>query len=123
MPARPDAPAAQALRPDATCWLVLQHAHWLVAALRPDVERLRMLPGARWLLQPAMVRHEEAHSARAAPVVTRVGLRLERRAAVLLQVFLCEHWAQQLAVAQKKPAELVAVSPRRPAGSLPQQTV
>lgn len=101
--------AEQALHPDAAHSPVLPHAHWLVAAWLPAVERLRLLPGARWLQVPGRVRHEPAHSLRAAPVVGPVDLSLERQAAALLRVPLCERWAQRLAAVQKKPAELAAV--------------
>jgi hypothetical protein len=97
--------------------------HWLVATLLPDAERLRLLPGARWLQVPALMRHEPAHSLRAAPVVGPVDLSLERQAAALLWVSLCERWAQRLAVVQMKRAELAAVSPPPPAGSSPPQMV
>lgn len=109
MSARRDAQAALALHPDAAYSPALPHAHWLVAALLPDAERLRLPPGARWLQAPALVRHEPAHSLRAVPVVGRAGLWLERRVAALLWVSLCECWAQPLAVVQMKPAELAAV--------------
>ena len=79
-----------------------------------DAERLRLLPGARWLQVPALV-DEQAHSPQAALVAGPVAsaapahLRLERRAAALLRVFLCERWAQPLAAFQMKRAELAAV--------------
>jgi len=107
MLARLDAPAEQALHPDAAYSPVLPH--WLVAALLPDAERLRLLPGARWLQVPALVRHETAHSPQVARFSAPVDLSLERRAAALLRVSLCERWAQPLAAVQKKQAELAAV--------------
>jgi hypothetical protein len=117
MPARRDAQAALALHPDAAYSPALPHAHWLAAALPQDAGRLRLPPGARWLQVPALVRHEPAHSLRAAPVVGPVDLSLEQQAAALLWVSLCERWAQRLAVVQMKRAERAAVSPPRPAGS------
>jgi len=88
------------------------------ASLR-DAGHSLALPRDRWLV--AASAGAEADSRRAA-MVERAHLPPGSRTAAF-PVSLCEHSAQQLAAVQKKPAELVAVSPRRPAGSLPQQTV